>query len=145
MADQKISTLSPATALTGAELIEAVQGGNNVKVAMSAVLALPSFATQAPAAGTITDMALPGQADYVYDIDTTAGNVVIASVIPERDGQRVTYSNIGPNLLQIEFFAGSVGNQIRGSGGNATLEEDDSLTIQYCQEINSGQGAWVVI
>jgi hypothetical protein len=142
---QKITGLAPAGPITGAELFEAVQSGNNVKVALSAIISVPVYATEAPAGGTYTDVVLPSASDLIYDVDTTAGNIIINGIVAQRDGQRVTWSSIGANLLQFGYLAGSLGNQIRASGGNATLNENDSITFQFCQEINSGQGAWVVV
>lgn len=109
------------------------------------ISSVPLYATSAPAAGTITNAVLPGPSDYVLDINTTAGNVVINGVVAQRDGQRVVYNCTGAGLLQFGMLSGSAGNQVRGSGTNTTVEENDSFVIQYCQEINSGVGAWVVV
>lgn len=109
------------------------------------VSSVPLYVSVAPSAGTIVTDTLPGASDYQKDVDTTAGNIIIQSITAQRDGQIVTYSNIGANLLQIDFLAGSVGSQIRANGANATVNTDDSISLRYCQAINSGVGAWVVI
>ena len=109
------------------------------------ISSVPLYTTITPSAGTIVTDTLPGPSDYLKDVNTTAGNVVIQSVTAQRDGQRVTYSNTGANLLQIDFLAGTVGSQIRANGANITVLQNDSITLQYCQEINSGVGAWVIV
>lgn len=103
------------------------------------------YAGSSPAAGTLTNFVLPGPSDYIYDFDTTAGNVIVNGIVAQRDGQKVIFSNTGAGLLQFLFLSGTAGNQIRASGSNATVNEFDDLAIQFCQEINSGVGAWVVV
>lgn len=109
------------------------------------ISSVPLYAASAPAAGTIVTATLPGASDYQLDLDTTAGNVVIQSITAQRDGQQVTYSNTGASLLQIDFLAGTPGSQIRANGANVTVLQNDSITLRFCQAINSGQGAWVVV
>ena len=109
------------------------------------ISSVPLYTTVTPSAGTIVTDTLPGPSDYLKDVDTSAGNIIIQSITAQRDGQRATYSNTGANLLQFDFLAGTVGDQIRANGANITVLQNDSVTFQYCQELNSGVGAWVVL
>jgi hypothetical protein len=144
MANQKISTLPSASLpLSGAELAELVQGGANVKVTIASLLALvvPTYELIAPAAGTYNDVALPGVGDYIIDVDTTLGPVTYNSFVPQRDGQRVTWSCVGANNLSFAALTGpTAANQIRQSAP-LSIVDGDSFTIQY----SNGAAKWLVI
>lgn len=135
MSNQKISTMPPANPLDGTELVEVVQGGVNKKAPVSSINQTPVWETIEPAAGTITDFALPGPQNYIYDIDTTLGDVEIDGVEAQRDGQEVTYCNVGPNRLKLGVALGSAGNQIRANAGPLAILRNDNLTIRYVEAI----------
>lgn len=136
MANQKISTLPAAGPLDGTELMEVVQGGVNKKVPTGSVAQTPVHEVLAPAAGTITDFALPGTQNYIYDIDTTAGDVEIDGTVAQRDGQTVIYCNTGANLLKLGINLGTAANRLRANGaGPLVILPDDALTIQYVEAV----------
>lgn len=136
MANQKITTMPAAGPLDGTELAEIVQGGVNKKVTTASLLQTSQYETTAPAAGTITDFALPGTQNYVYDIDTTAGDIEIDGTVAQRDGQKVTYCNTGANLLKIGINLGTAANRVRANGaGPIVILQNDALTIQYVETI----------
>jgi hypothetical protein len=142
MASQKISTMAAATVpLDGTELLEVVQGGVNKKVTSAQLVQTATYETTAPAAGVYADFALPGHGDYVYDVDTTAGDVEIDGVVAQRDGQRVTWSNTGANNLKLGVNLGTAANRIRANAGPLLMLQNDSYTIQYCEAILR----WLVI
>lgn len=144
MPNQKISLMPAAGPLSGAELVELVQGGSNVKGTTGALASLattPQYVALAPAAGTYNDVVLPGALDYIYDINTTAGNVIYTGFVAQRDGQRLTFSRTGANALSFTALAGSgAANQIRTSG-SLGVAQNDSITFQY----SAGAGKWLVI
>lgn len=141
MANQKISTLPGAGPLDGTELMEVVQGGVNKKVTTSSVVQTSQYETLAPSAGTMTDFALPGTQNYIYDIDTTAGDVEIDGIVAQRDGQRVTFANIGANNLKLGVNLGTAANRIRANAGPLLMLENDSYTIEYVEAILR----WIVL
>lgn len=132
----KISLMPAAGPLDGTELAEIVQGGVNKKVTTASLAQTPIHETLAPAAGTITDFVLPGTQDYVYDIDTSLGDVEIDGTVAERDGQKVTYCNTGANLLKIGINLGTAMNRVRANGaGPIVILQNDALTFQYIEDI----------
>ena len=136
MANQKITTMPAAGPLDGTELAEIVQGGVNKKVPTASLAQTPVHESIAPAAGTITDFALPGTQNYVYDIDTTPGDVEIDGTVAQRDGQTVTYCNTGANLLKIGINLGTAANRLRANGvGPLMVLQNDALTIQYVEAL----------
>jgi hypothetical protein len=138
MASQKISTLPPAvTPLDGSELVEIVQAGLNKKATASSLKQAPLYQLTTPGApGTLVDFALPGVGDYVYDVNTVNGDIEIDGVVAQRDGQRVTFCNSGPNRLKLGINVGSAGNQLRANGADPfVMLQNDCLTIQYCQSV----------
>jgi len=138
----KISLMPAAGPLDGTELMEVVQGGVNKKVPTASVGQTPVYETLTPGAGTITDFALPGTQDYIYDIDTTAGDVEIDGTVAERDGQKVTYCNTGANNLKIGIDIGTAVNRVRANGaGPLIVLQNDNLTIQYVEGILR----WIVL
>lgn len=105
------------------------------------ISSIPLHSSSTPAAGTYTDNVLAGPSDFFTDVNTTAGNVTLNGFVHQRDGQRVTISNTGANLLIIGFLAGTTANQIRANGASITVLQNDSITIQYSVAI----GKWVVV
>lgn len=94
MADQKISAMPAAAALTGAELVPLVQSGANVRSTVSNVgafytnrIALLSSTTQTALADTAT----------VITYDTVAFSQNISLV----DGSKVTFANGGTFMLNV--------------------------------------------
>lgn len=136
MANQKISTLPPAAALTGVELIETVQAGVSSKTTVDSInqATPPRYVTAALAAGTHTDNVLPGVYDYILDYDTTAGPIELDGFVAQRDGQRLTITATGPNQLKLGNNVGAAGNRLRSSAPISLLQ-NDGATIQYCQAI----------
>lgn len=88
------------------------------------------------------DVVLPGVSDYVIAVTTTAGAVTYSGFIAQRDGQRITFINVGTgaNLLTLSALTGSVaGNQIRAASDiNAVVNQ--SFSIQY----STGAGKWIL-
>jgi len=90
-------------------------------------------ATDAPAAGTYNDVALPGASDYLIDVDTTAGNVIYTGFVSQRPAQRIILANTGANLLSLHVLTGSgANNQIRGIG--IDLVQGQTAVIQKVYE-----------
>lgn len=106
------------------------------------VSSIPVWASTAPAAGAHNDFVLPGPSDLVLDVDTTAGNMDFSGFVAQRDGQRVTISNTGANLLQALALSGlsAAANQVRAPTDLAIIQ-NQSLTIQYSQ----GAGKWLLV
>src|SRR4051812_48477845 len=118
MANQKISTLPPANVLDGTELVELVQGGVNVKGALNQLnlVTITKYLKITPAAaGTLTDNVLPDAFDYILDYDTTVGPIELDGFVAQRDGQRVTITNVGGHSLKVGSGVGAPGNQVRSS------------------------------
>lgn len=137
MANQKISSMPPATVpLDGTELMEIVQGGVNKKVTTNSVKQTAQYETTNALLGVVTDFVLPGSGDYVYDVDTTAGDVEIDGIVAQRDGQRVTWSNTGANRLKLGVNVGTAANRIRANAGPLLMLQNDSYTIEFCQAIS---------
>lgn len=102
------------------------------------------YSSSQPAAGTHADNVLPGVSDYFLDVDTTLGDITLNGFVAQRDGQVITITNTGANILTIGNLAGTAGNQVRASSVT-TLLQNDSVTIQWVKAINSNVGAWVVV
>lgn len=87
------------------------------------------------------NVVLPGPSDYVIDVDTTAGPKSYTGFVAQRDGQKITFRNVGTgtNLLTLQALNGgsSAANQIFGSADISAVLHD-SITIQY----SSGAGQW---
>jgi len=143
MANQKISTLPAAVALVGSELIELVQGGANVKASIDFLkqASITKYALSGLTTGTYTDNALPGLYDYAIDYDTTTGDIELDGWVAQRDGQIVTHSNIGANLLKIGVNLGAAANRLRANAGPLVVLQNDSLTMQYIAAISR----WIVV
>ena len=88
------------------------------------------------------NVVLPGASDFYIDVDTTAGNITYTGFVAQRDGQRVTFSNVGANLLTLAALSGSSTGprQIRAAT-DLSLIQNQSLTIQY----STGLGKWLVV
>lgn len=138
MANQKITTLAAAAALAGSELMELVQAGANVKATIDFFkkATIVKHTVVVPVAGgTLTDVVLAGDYDYVIDYDTTAGAIEIDGTVAQRDGQRVTYCCTGANPLTIGANLGTAANQVRMNGSIAVLQ-NDSFSILYVGAIS---------
>lgn len=105
------------------------------------ISSLPLLSTSAPTAGTHADNVLAGPSDMLLDINTAAGNITLNGFVAQRDGQRLVISNTGANALNVGFLAGTAANQVRASGGQVTLLQNDSFTIQYCTALTK----WVQV
>lgn len=106
----------------------------------------PLYRTTAPAAGTFNNIALPGPSDYVWDVDTTAGNVDFSGFIAQRDGQRLYLSNINSaNLFQVLALNGGslAARQVRNATDLA-LVQNQTLTLQYAAGAPGG-GKWLLV
>jgi hypothetical protein len=99
-----------------------------------------AHASTAPSAGTHADTVLPGLNDYVFDIDTTAGAILLNGFVAQVDGQKLVICCTGANPLTIGALAGGAGNQVR-LNSSITILQNDSLSIQY----NSAITAWVQV
>lgn len=109
------------------------------------VSSIPLLSASSPTAGTHADNVLPGPSDFLLDINTAAGNITLNAFVAQRDGQRLVISNTGANALNIGILVGTAGNQVRGSGSQITVLQNDSVTLQYCKALASGVGQWVQI
>jgi hypothetical protein len=98
-----------------------------------------AYDEQALSAGTHNDLAVAPTVGFL-DIDTTAGDVVITGFSAgERDGQVLTVSNTGPNLLTFDALTGSATeNQLRIPTALSYLL-NDGMTFRYSVAI----GKWV--
>lgn len=87
---------------------------------------LGSYLSAAPAGGTYTNYNPAGFGPAVgrLDIDTTAGNVTIASLVAGTDGQLLNIRNIGANTLTLA----SPGFQFPGS---FTVPQYDAVLVCY--------------
>lgn len=104
----------------------------------------PLFRTTAPAAATFDDIVLPGPSDYVWDVNTAAGNVNFSGFVAQRDGQRLYLSNTGANLFQVLALTGSAAaNQVRNATDLA-LVQNQTLTLQYAAGAPGG-GKWLLV
>jgi hypothetical protein len=138
MANQKISTLPAATALAGSELLELVQAGVNTKSSIDffkKATIVKHVVVVPVASGTLTDVVLPGDYDYIIDYDTTVGQIEIDGTVAQRDGQRVTYCCTGANQLVIGANLGTAANQVR-MNGSITLQQNDSFSEMYVGAIS---------
>lgn len=104
------------------------------------ISSIPLYSSSAPSAGTHSDNVLPGPSDFFLDVDTTAGPITLDSFVFQRDGQRLTISCTGANLLTIGGAGGTAANRIR-QNGPTTLLQNDSITIQYCAAVSR----WIVV
>jgi hypothetical protein len=100
------------------------------------------YKTLVAAAGATNNLALPSASDLVYDINTAAGVANFTGAIAQRDGQRVTFCNVGVNNLTFNALnSGSSGaNQFR-LPSDLALVQYQSLTLQY----SAGAGVWVLV
>lgn len=90
------------------------------------------LSASSPTIGAHADNVLAGPSDFYLDINTAAGVITLNGFVAQRDGQKLVISNTGANALNIGFLAGTAANQVRASGGQVTLLQNDSITIQYC-------------
>ena len=90
------------------------------------------------------DVVLPGPSDYVIDVDTSAGAINYTGFVAQRDGQRLTFTNVGTgsNLLTLNAINGSssTANQIR-LAADAGIVHNQSFSIQYSQ----GATKWLAV
>jgi hypothetical protein len=101
----------------------------------------PLYDSVAPAAGTENNLVLPGPSDYVYDVDTTAGNLTITGMVPQRDGQIMYITNTGANLLTFSSLSGSsAANQFR-IPADLSAVQNQTYTFHYSQ----GAGKWILV
>lgn len=142
MANQKITTLPAAAGpLTGPELLEIVVGGVNSKVTATVLRGTALYQPEAPGAGTITDLVLPGSGDYILDYDTSGGDIEVDGVISQRDGQEVTFLNGGANLLKLGVnISATPAHRVRANAGPLTALQNDCIKITYVQTISR----WIV-
>jgi len=103
------------------------------------VSSLPLVSPSAPAAGTYADNVLPGPSDYFLEV-TGAGAVTLNGFVAQRDGQKLTISNLSASALTVGALAGTAANQVRMSSA-ITLLQNDSITIQY----NTAIGKWIQV
>jgi hypothetical protein len=136
----KIPELPPATTpLTGAELFEAVQGSVSVRLT-AADLVAPVIALNlqaAPlAAGANNDFALAVFVGFL-DLDTTAGAAQLTGMFAQFNGQVVTISNTGPNLLTLSANSGLSfpANRFR-LPANVGVVANGSYTLRYCAPLS---------
>jgi len=105
MADQKISAMPNASALTGDELVPIVQSGANVKTTLSG---FNGFTTNRIALIRTTTLTLVADTATAISFDTTAfsQNISIAN------GSEITFAKAGQYLLSFDFQVQNANNQI---------------------------------
>jgi len=141
MANQKISTLPAAAALTGSELMELVQAGANVKDTLdgTAQYSILRHVAVNPGAGTFTDNVVPGFYDYILDYDVTAGDINLNGFIAQRHGQKIIVRATGSGTNKVNVGGqgmGSAGNQISASSAVVTsLLVGDSKAFQFSTDL----------
>lgn len=87
-------------------------------------------------AGTHTNVSFvdgsstPLFSDLIVDVDTTAGDVEVDGFVPNANGQRVTWANIGTGLLKIGANVGAPANQVR-MGSTLLIGAGDSDTFLW--------------
>lgn len=127
MANKKITDLTAAAALTGAELLEGVQGGASVRLATAAVagLALPTVVTELTTART----ALPSHANqYTRFTATSAKTWTFDSAQSYAVGSEFHARNVGAGDLTITPANGFVlnapynGTLVVPPGGTVTVK-----------------------
>ena len=76
------------------------------------------------------------------EVDTTAGNAAVTGVVATSDGQILTISNTGPNLLTLPANSGSsiLGNRFRFPS-TIGIVPNGSYTVRYSQSL----GLWVAM
>lgn len=185
---KKIPQLTAGIALTGAELLEAVQGGQSVQLeardfvlptdslltmagqggaipgsrrlvsslsvavndggpggqvsltAISAVGAPTGLQTFVAAAGNNNNVVITSVAISFFDVNTAAGIAALTGLLALFDGQIITITNIGANLLTLTALSGLslAANQFR-LPANIGLVTNSSYTLRYSSTI----GKWV--
>lgn len=105
----------------------------------------PLFRTTAPAAGAFQNIVLPGPSDYVWDVDTAAGNVDFGGFVAQRDGQKLYISNTGANLFQaLANAAGSAAANRTRAAFDLALVQNQTVTLQYAAGAPGG-GKWLLV
>lgn len=92
-----------------------------------------------PAPGTYNNVAVSHSVG-AYDVNTAAGDVNITGITAGSDGQILTVTNTGANLLTLMALnGGSIGaNQFRFAA-DLSIPQNDSLTIRYIAAV----GKWL--
>jgi hypothetical protein len=92
-----------------------------------------------PSAGTYDNVTV-GKNVGAYDVDTTDGNVTITGITAGSDGQILTVTNTGPNLLTLAALnAGSASANRFRFAADLSIPQNDSLTIRYIVAV----GKWL--
>lgn len=98
------------------------------------------YAASSPSAGAHNDVALAGPSDYVLDYNTAAGNASFSGFVAQVDGQRLTITNTGANLLTLVALAtSSAANQLR-LPTDLALVQNQSASFVY----SAGAGKWLL-
>jgi hypothetical protein len=136
-----IGALVGSRRLVAGSNVTLTDNGAGNTLAISAGVPVPFFALLTPASGTFDNVMIPGIDDYILDIDTAAGDVQYTGFVAQRDGQRLSFTNVGPNLLEFLALVGSTSvNQIRLPSDIATVQ-NQTFTIQY----STGAGKWLAV
>jgi len=133
LADQKISAMPAAAALTGAELVPLVQSGANVRSTVSNVgafytnrIALFSSTTQTALADTATVM--------------TYGTVAFSQNISLVDGSKVTFATGGTFMLNVVLQMENASNQIHAADFWVRLNGSNYPLSNTREDIPSSHG-----
>lgn len=115
-------------------------GGTVSLQAVSAVGAPTALQTFVAAAGNNNNVAITADNIGFFDVNTAAGAADITGFSPRFDGEILTITNIGANLLRLMALSGASGgpNQIR-LPANIALVTNSSYTLRY----SSSVGKWV--
>lgn len=94
------------------------------------------YQTNAPIAGTHPDFAVAAGVAFL-DIDTTAGDITITGFAVAFNGQFLTITNTGPNLLTIAANSGAStpNNRVR-LPADLTVTQNGGITIRRCNAIS---------
>jgi len=103
-------------------------------------LTKPIYAASAPTAGAHNDTVLAGPSNYVLDYDSTAGAMSFSGWVAQFDGQELTISNTGANVITFKALSGSsAANQIRLLGDLAIVQNQ---TVKF--KYSTGAGKWLL-
>lgn len=92
--------------------------------------------------GTYTNVTIPSYSDFIWDFDTTTGDIIINGVEPEFDGQSATFANVGTGINNLKLGAnvGAPAAQIR-MNTTLTIGPGDSATIRWSGALSK----WILL
>lgn len=100
------------------------------------------YETIAGVPGNNNDFVLPGPSDYIIDVNPSSGNVIYTGIVAQRDGQQVTFTNVGASAtvtLANQNAGSAAANRIRAIADIALGVQNASITIKYVTAL----GRWI--